>query len=135
MTPLESLGEIQAALFPFWAAQLPSADGDFQVKWAEVQTEVGSVFTRIANIGDLLYARRDQLVPEGRIMVWQIAQFMAFGPAAGAFGYGGGRGEAVMSAMARDYDADAVVLQEGDPEPVARWCPPPADPPAPPPVP
>lgn len=121
MTPLESLGEIQAALFPFWAAQLPTADDELQTKFAEVQTDVGSTFKRIADIGDLLYAKRDQLVAEGRVMVWQIAQFMTFGPAAGAFGYGGGRGVAIMAAMARDFDAGEVVLDDADPAPVERW--------------
>lgn len=134
MTPLDSLGAINSALFPFWAAQLPAADGALQVKWAEVQTEIGSVFTRLADIGELLYAHRDQLVPEGRIMVWQIAQFMTFGAPAGAFGYGGGRGEAMMAAMARDYEGDAVMADDADPEPLARWAAA-VEPPAPPVVP
>ena len=128
MTPFQSLGEASGALFPFWAAQLPSADGEFQVQWAAAQTEVSSTFKRLADVGELLYARRDQLVPEGRLLGWQLAQFMSIGPGSGAFGFGDGRGEGIMVAMARDYEADAFIPDDGDPDVASRWAPPPPPP-------
>lgn len=124
MTPFQSLGEAQGALFPFWAAQLPFADGEFQVQWAAAQTEVSSTFKRLADIGELIYAKRDQLVPEGRLLGWQLAQFMSVGPGSGAFNFGNGRGEAIMAAMARDYTSDAFSPDDEDPAVDDRWAPP-----------
>lgn len=122
LTHLTSYGEIQAATFAVWTAQAPASDPSLVAAWMDIQTHVSAPPLRFSDIGELLYAHRSQLVPEARLLAWQIAQFMTFGPMGGAFRYGeAGRGAGMMAALVRDIEAEAHAPDPADPAVDERW--------------